>query len=123
MIAKKLCIPRPRTRCFVTFATKHGTPDLWLKGNLVVLAAMVADYLKSLGSIASGRRLFCPAFCAPLRCHQILLVKDLLFLFREYKSLLTLYADSFNIGHRNNLLDPWVFRYALNITHLKGVSP
>lgn len=70
---------------------------------------MIADYFEAFLGIVSRRGLFCSTLRAPLRCHQIPLVKDLLFFFCKEKSLLTLYADSFNVGHRYYLLVPLVF--------------
>jgi hypothetical protein len=101
-----------RASCLVTIATEHRSADLWLERYLVVLTAMVANDLEPLlGLIAFGRFL-CPAFRTPLGCHQISLIEDLLFFFGEYKILLTLHADSFNIGHYANLLGVFRFRYA-----------
>ena len=64
-----LCVSRSRSRCFMAIAAKHRTADLWLKGYLVVFAAMVANYFKSLRRIGAGCGLFCSAFMAPLRRH------------------------------------------------------
>ena len=106
----------------MTLAAEDWTPNLRLERNLIVLAAMITNNFESFLRIISRSGFFCPAFRTPLRRHQIPLIKDLLFLFCKKKSFLALYADSFNVGHCNNLLVPWVFRYAKNITHLKSVS-
>ena len=90
----------------MAFPTKDRTPHLRLERDLIVLAAMIADYLKTLWRILTAPGFFCAAFCAPLRCHQIALVKDLLFLLREQKRFLALNADCFDVGHRNTSLIP-----------------
>jgi hypothetical protein len=90
----------------VTVATKDGAPDLWLEGNLVVFTAMIADYLEAFRRLIACRGFFRAAFRAPLGCHQIALVKDLLFLLSKYERLFALDADYFDVGHRNTSLIP-----------------
>ena len=100
-----LSVSCSRSCCFVAIATKNGPADLRLKRDLIVLTTVITDDLESLRCIFSNTCLLCPALWTPLWGHQISLVKDLLFLFGKKKSLLALHADSFNIGHRTNLLD------------------
>jgi hypothetical protein len=88
----------------MAFATQHRTTDFRLERYLVVLAAVVANDLKASWRVFAFGCLFCPALRAPLRCHQVFLVKDLLLFLGKEKGLLALYADGFNIRHRANLL-------------------
>jgi hypothetical protein len=86
-------------------AAEHGTAYLWLKRNLVMFAAMIANDLKPGRRIQPRRGLFCSAFRTPLRCHQVSLVKDLLLFLGEKKRVFALHANGLDIGHRTNLLD------------------
>jgi len=67
----------------MALTAKHRSPDLRLEGDLIVLAAMVANDLKAFGSILPARCLLSTAFWAPLRRRQIPLIEDLLFLFSK----------------------------------------
>ena len=67
----------------MALAAKDRATHLRLERDLIVFTAMIANYLKPLRCIVTGCSFFRAAFCAPLRCHQIALVKDLLFLFRK----------------------------------------
>jgi hypothetical protein len=69
---------------------------------MVVLAAMIADDLETLGRIFRRRCLFRTAFRAALRGHHITLVEHLLFFFGKKKDLLTLNTRDFNIRHRSS---------------------
>ena len=102
-----LRVPRTRARCFMAIAAKDSAPYLRLERDLIMLAAMIANYLKALRSIFTGRGLFSPAFRTPLRCHQIPLVKDLLFLLGKEERFFALNADCFDVGHRNTSLIPF----------------
>jgi len=83
----------------MALATKHRSPDLWLKWNLIVLTAIVADDLETLRCIVTLTGLLRPAFCAPLRRHHVALVKDLLLLFGEKEGLFTLNARGLYVRH------------------------
>lgn len=76
----------------MAFTAKHTPADLWLERDLVMPPAMVANYLKSLRGILSGRRFLCTASWAPLRRHHVPLITQLLFLFGEKKSRFALNA-------------------------------
>jgi hypothetical protein len=89
----------------VAFAAEYGAANLWMKGDVVMLAAIVAYDVKALWSMVTyDRRLFSSAFSAALRSHHIALVKHLLFFFGEQKDLLTLHTRDFDIRHRCFLL-------------------
>jgi len=89
----------------VAFAAEYGAANLWMKGHVVMLAAIVADDVKALWRIVTyDRRLFSSAFCTALRRHHIALVKHLLLFFSEQKDLLTLHTRDFDIRHRCFLL-------------------
>jgi hypothetical protein len=64
----------------VALTAQDRAPYFWLKRNLIVFAAMIADYLKTFRRILSARCLLRAAFWTALRRHQIPLIKDLLFL-------------------------------------------
>jgi hypothetical protein len=83
----------------VALAAKYGTAYLWLERYLVVLAAMIANYLESFRHLLTGGRLFRAALCATLRRHHVPLVEHFLFLFREEKRLLALDTNSFHVRH------------------------
>ena len=106
----------------MTFAAKYRPADLRLERHLVVFAAVIANYLVSLRRIFALTRLFGAALRTPLRGHHVALIKDLLFFFGEKKSLFTLHADGFNIGHRTNLLVPFDFSMQMNITQIEKLS-
>lgn len=74
------------------FLTEHGPPDFWLKRNVIVFTAIIANYLKFCGSVFPKCRLLRTAFIAPLRSHHIAAVKSFLLLVREKKDLLALDA-------------------------------
>jgi hypothetical protein len=110
---------RARTGRLMTFPTKNAAPHLRLERDLIMFAAMIANYLKTPRRILTGSGFFSTAFCAALRRHQIPLVKDILFLFCKQKSFFALYADCFDVGHRNTSLTLFVDRYGKNISHLR----
>ena len=83
----------------MTFAAQDSSTNFWLKWNLVVLPAVVADDLKAFAHLITFGGLFRTAFRAPLRRHHIALVKDLLFLFGEQESFFTLNARGFDVRH------------------------
>jgi hypothetical protein len=89
----------------MAFAAKYGSADLWMKRNMIVLTAMIANNVKALGRVfAVYSRLFRSAFRTTLRRHHIALVKHLLLFFREQKDLLTLHTRDLGIRHRCFLL-------------------
>ena len=67
----------------MTVFAKHRAADLWLKRHRVVLAAMVANDLKSRRSILAERGFFRAALRAPLRRHHVTLVINFLIFFAE----------------------------------------
>jgi hypothetical protein len=69
-----------------------------------VLAAVVADNLKSFWSIVTQCRLFRPAFRAPLWSGHVPLIKHFLVFFAEEKGLFALNASRFNVRHLGFLL-------------------
>lgn len=83
----------------MTFATEHGSADLWLKRYLVVLPAVIANDLEPFSSIITFGGLFRAAFCAALRRHHVPLVEDLLLFFGEKKRLFTLNARGLDVRH------------------------
>jgi hypothetical protein len=83
----------------MTFTAKDCSPNLRLKWNLIVLAAVVANDLEALGCVIALPRFFGPTLCAPLRRHHVSLVKDLLFFFGEKEGLFTLNASSLDVRH------------------------
>jgi hypothetical protein len=83
----------------VAIATQDGSPDFRLKRNLIVLSAIVANDLVTLWRVFTLGCLLRPALRTPLGRHHVALVKDLLFFFREKKSLFTLNARSFDVRH------------------------
>ena len=89
----------PRAASLVALAAKNSTSYLGLERHLIVLTAMVTNYLESLGSLLARGGFFRSAFCAPLRRHHIPLVEHFLFLLREEKRLLALDTNSFNVRH------------------------
>ena len=87
-----------------TFSAQNRTPDFWLKRHGVVLAAVIANYLKTIRRVCAARRFFRAAFQTSLRRRHISLVKNPLFFFGKKKSFTALHASHFNIGHRFFLL-------------------
>ena len=87
-----------------------------------MFSAVVANDLEASGSVLAGSSFFCSTLRAPLRCHQIPLVKDLLLFFCKKKCLLALHAYGFNIGHRTNLPASLLNSVCKNITQLETVS-
>jgi hypothetical protein len=83
----------------VAFATQDRASHFWLEGDLVVLAAVVTDYLEALGGILPLARFFRTALCTPLRRHHVALVKDLLFLFSEKERFFALNASGLDVRH------------------------
>jgi hypothetical protein len=94
--------PRPGFTRVKAFFAEDRAPDFWLKGNVVVLAAMIANDLETLRRIFRCRRLFRAAFRAALRGHHITLIEHLLFFLGKKKDLLTLNTRDFNIRHRSS---------------------
>jgi len=92
----------------VALATQYGATDLRLKRDVIVLAAMVADYLKTFRRTVTLSGFFRPALRASLRRHHVPLIKDLLFLFGEKEGLFTLNARSFDVRHT---LSPYNFLF------------
>jgi hypothetical protein len=56
-----------RSTGFVAFTTKYGAADLWLERNLIVLTAVIANYLEFLGSVTAGCRFLRSAVGTSLR--------------------------------------------------------
>lgn len=83
----------------MAFATQHGAAGLGLKRHLVVLAAVIADYLEFRRSILTCGCLLRSAFLASLRGGHVPLVKHFLILLGEQECLLALNAYCFYIGH------------------------
>jgi hypothetical protein len=88
-----------RTARFVTIPAEYRSADLWLERNLIVLAAVIANYLKSLWCIFAKRRLFRAAIRTPLWRRHVTLIKDLLVLFSKDKDLFALNTWYFCIRH------------------------
>ncbi|HEY2865512.1 MAG TPA: hypothetical protein VGJ02_00345 [Pyrinomonadaceae bacterium] len=84
----------------VTLTAEHGPADFGMERDLVVLPAVIADYVETLGSILADARFLRSAFGTALRRHHVALIEHLLFLFREQKDLLTLHTRNFYIRHR-----------------------
>src|SRR5437763_738420 len=96
---------RSRLTGRMAFFAEHGASNLWVKWYLVVLAAIIANYVKALWrDVARHSRLFSPALCTALWRHHIALVKHLLFFFCEQKDLFTLNTRNFYVRHRCTLL-------------------
>ena len=83
----------------MTFFAQHSAADLWLERHLVVLAAMVANYLKSCWGVFAHRHLFRAALWTPLWRHHVALVKKLLIFFAKNKDLSALNTRNFDIRH------------------------
>ena len=83
----------------MAIATQDGSPDFRLERDLIVLPAIVANYLVSLRCSITLTRFFRPALRTSLRRHHITLVKDLLFFLGEKKGLFTLNARGFDVRH------------------------
>src|SRR5215207_6782873 len=83
----------------MTFATQHGTADLWLKWNLIVLAAVVANDLEAFWCAVAFACFLGSALRTTLRRHHVSLVKDLLLLFGEKEGVFTLNARCFEVRH------------------------
>ena len=83
----------------VTLTAKDAAAHLWLKRHLVVLAAMVANYLKTLRRVTALAGFFRAASGAPLRRHHVPLIENFLFLLGEKKSFFVLDARCFNVRH------------------------
>ncbi len=90
---------RPRAACLKTLLAEYGTANLWLKRNLVMPAAVVADDLKARGCIVAQRSLFRAALGASLRRHHVPLVKCFLIFFAKDKYLAALNTRDFNVRH------------------------
>jgi len=84
----------------MTFATQNGAPDFWLKRDVIVLAAMVADNFKLARRIRARRRFFRAAFQASLRRRHISLIKNFLFFFGKNKDFFALNTRDFYVRHR-----------------------
>ena len=96
----------------MTIFAEHRTADLWLKWNLIVLAAMVADDLKPRWCILTQRGLFRAAFRTSLRRHHVPLIKHFLIFFGENKDLSALNTRDFYIRHNVYLLIRGIDGYA-----------
>ena len=120
MPAFHLRISGSRPCRLVAVATKYCASYLWLERYLIVLAAMVAYYLKAFRSILAARCFLCATFWTPLRRCQIPLIKDLLFLFCKQERFLALNADCFDVGHRNTSLIPSIDRFGKLYHTLSG---
>jgi hypothetical protein len=92
---------RSRLAGRMALATKHGPSNLWMERDLIMLTAIIANYIEAFRRVfaAAGCRLFRAAFCATLWGHHIALVEHLLFLFCEQKDLLTLNTRNFYVRH------------------------
>ncbi len=90
----------PRAAGLVTIFAENGAADLGLERHGVVLAAVVADDLKTCRRVFARRRFFRTALCTPLRRHHVTLVKLLLLFLGENKDLAALNTRYFCIGHR-----------------------
>jgi hypothetical protein len=84
----------------MTFAAKDGPSNLRLKGDLVMLPAVVTDDLESFRNVVALSNFSRAALCAALRGHHVALVKDLLFLFSEKEGLFALHARCFDVRHK-----------------------
>jgi hypothetical protein len=84
---------------FVAFTTQDRPSDLRLKRDLIVLAAIVADYLETLWRVGSVRRFLGTTLCTTLRSHHVALVEYLLFLLCKQESFLALNARGFDVRH------------------------
>ncbi len=87
----------------MTIFAQNRASGFRLKRNVVVFAAVVADYLKASGCVRARRvirRFFRAAFLTPLRRHHIALVKSFLFPFGKTKVFAALHARNFHVGHR-----------------------
>ena len=85
--------------CLMTVFAQNRASDFRLERHVVVFAAVVADNIKSRGSVRARRRFFRAAFRTSLRRHHIPLIKNSLFLFRVKKNVFTLQARHFQIWH------------------------
>ena len=83
----------------MAFSAQHRAADLRLEWHLVVLAAMVANYLEFRRSVFPRGGFLRAALLATLRRRHVPLVKHLLVFFSEEKGLLALNAYCFYIGH------------------------
>ena len=98
---------RSRLTGRMAFFAKHRASNLWVKWHLIVLSAIVANYIKPLWRVVARHgRLFSTALCAALRRHHVALVKHILFLFSEKEDLFTLNTRNFYVRHRCTLLLP-----------------
>jgi hypothetical protein len=64
-----------------------------------VFATVIANDLKTLRCVRPQDRLFGTAFRAPLRCHHVSLVKDLLIFFAKNKDIFALNTRDLDIWH------------------------
>ena len=90
---------RTRPAGLVTLTANDAAAHLWLKRHLVVLAAMVANYLKTLRRVTALAGFFRAASGAPLRRHHVPLIENFLFLLGEKKSFFALDARCFDVRH------------------------
>jgi hypothetical protein len=83
----------------VTLATENRSSDLWLKRDLIVLPAIVANDLKAFRSRLTFRSLLRAALRTTLRSHHVALVENLLLLFGKQESFFALNARGFYVRH------------------------
>lgn len=104
LIQFRSCMPCSRPIGLMAFFTQNGTADLRLERDRIVLAAVVADDLKTRRCIFAHGRFLRTAFRTTLRRHHISLVKQLLFFLGKKKDLAALYTRYLGIGHRGTPL-------------------
>jgi hypothetical protein len=92
-------MPGTRAAGFVAVFAHYRSPDLWLKRDGIVPAAIVAYDLIPGRSVLTHPGFFRAALRAPLRGHHIALVKYLLVFFAEDKVVAALNARDLNVGH------------------------
>jgi hypothetical protein len=83
----------------MTLTAEHGPAHLRLERHLVMLAAVVANYLELLRRILAVCGLFRAALLATLRGCHVALVEHLLVFFSEQEALLALDTYGLYIGH------------------------
>jgi hypothetical protein len=84
----------------VALAAQNGAAFFWLKRYVIVLAAIVTDYLKPRSAIGCYGALSRPAFCTALRRRHVPAIKIFLIFLAEQKQFFALYAGQFRIRHK-----------------------
>jgi hypothetical protein len=79
----------------MAFTAQNRPTYFWLKWHLITFPAMIANDVKSFGSVLAHSGPLRPALRAALRSHHIALIKNFLLFFCKKENFLALNASHF----------------------------